>query len=384
MDEKKHLVFIFSDTGGGHRSAVEAIIEAFELEFPGRFSYELIDFFRDYTPIPFNFAPNIYPTLTQFPTLWSFSYHASNGRRRTRANYRTFWPYIRRSMHRLLREHPGDLIISVHQLSNSLIASAKKDRDGVKFATVVTDLVSTHAAWYNPKADLIIVPTEAARKSALSQKIDDRKIKVIGQPVAERYVNPICDRDSLRQQLGWSTDSPVILLVGGGEGMGPLKENVLAIDAAGLNAEMVVIAGRNKKLKTSLEKYPWKMKTHVYGFVREMPEFMRAVDVLVTKAGPGTISEAFIAGLPIILFSRLPGQEDGNVNYVVEHGAGIWAPTPEIVVDTLKKWINFPDERIKVAQFAEELATPLATRQIAQALAKLVGVSKEEPTHIEV
>jgi 1,2-diacylglycerol 3-beta-galactosyltransferase len=70
----------------------------------------------------------------------------------------------------------------------------------------------------------------------------------------------------------------------------------------------------------------------VYGFVQDMPDFMRAADVLITKAGPGTISEAFIAGLPMILYSRLPGQEDGNVGYVVDNGAGVWAPRPDAVV----------------------------------------------------
>ena len=82
--------------------------------------------------------------------------------------------------------------------------------------------------------------------------------------------------------------------------------------------------------------------TKIYGFVREMPEFMRAADILVTKAGPGTISEAFIAGLPMILYSRMPGQEDGNVTYVVEKGAGVWAPEADLVVDTLRSWLEQP------------------------------------------
>ncbi len=71
-----------------------------------------------------------------------------------------------------------------------------------------------------------------------------------------------------------------------------------------------------------------------------MPDFMQASDVLVTKAGPGTISKSFIAGLPIIMYSRMPGQEDGNVTYVVDEGAGVWAPTPEEVVDALHQLVE--------------------------------------------
>ncbi len=73
-----------------------------------------------------------------------------------------------------------------------------------------------------------------------------------------------------------------------------------------------------------------------------MPDFMRASDCLITKAGPGTISEAFIAGLPMILYSYMPGQEDGNIDYVVNEGAGVWAPRPELVVSALRRWLNDP------------------------------------------
>ena len=98
----------------------------------------------------------------------------------------------------------------------------------------------------------------------------------------------------------------MVLLVGGGEGMGPLEPTARAIDAAHLPVQIVIIAGRNKKLKERLQKHHWRTPTTIYGFVQEMPDFMRAADVLVTKAGPGTISEAFIAGLPMIFTAVCP------------------------------------------------------------------------------
>jgi 1,2-diacylglycerol 3-beta-galactosyltransferase len=93
---------------------------------------------------------------------------------------------------------------------------------------------------------------------------------------------------------------------------------------------------------------------------------MNAADIILTKAGPGTISEAFTAGLPIILYSRMPGQEEGNVDYVVEKGAGVWAPYPEQVVTALRYWIDHPDERKKTARTSKKLARPDASRDIAQ------------------
>jgi 1,2-diacylglycerol 3-beta-galactosyltransferase len=105
-----------------------------------------------------------------------------------------------------------------------------------------------------------------------------------------------------------------------------------------------------------------------------MPDFMRAADVLVTKAGPGTISEAFIAGLPMVLYARLPGQEDGNVDYVVDNGAGVWAPRPEAVVSVLRNWLRHPDQRQQAAEACLRLARPRAARDIAHALMQQIRV----------
>jgi len=168
---------------------------------------------------------------------------------------------------------------------------------------------------------------------------------------------------------------PIILLVGGGDGMGPLEKTAHAINEAELKAALVIIAGRNRRLKTRLEKYPWTMPVSIYGFVRAMPEFMQAANVLVTKAGPGTICEAFIAGLPIILYSKIPGQEDGNVDYVVKEGTGVWAPEPEQVVAALQTWLNAPELRWQAAFECRRVARPNAAREIARILAGRVGVT---------
>jgi 1,2-diacylglycerol 3-beta-galactosyltransferase len=106
-----------------------------------------------------------------------------------------------------------------------------------------------------------------------------------------------------------------------------------------------------------------------------MPDFMGAADILVTKAGPGTISESLITGLPMILYSRLPGQEDGNVAYVVSEGAGVWAPQPEKVIHALQTWIEHPKRREQAVEACRRIAHPQAANQIAKILAKYVGIN---------
>jgi 1,2-diacylglycerol 3-beta-galactosyltransferase len=123
-----------------------------------------------------------------------------------------------------------------------------------------------------------------------------------------------------------------------------------------------------------LEGHRWSIPTRIYGFVKEMPDFMQASDILVTKAGPGTISEAFNAGLPMILYSRLPGQEDGNVGYVTSQGAGVWAPRPDQIVTAVKNWIDHPERLNQAAGASRRLARPDAARRIARILAAQVGI----------
>jgi 1,2-diacylglycerol 3-beta-galactosyltransferase len=147
------------------------------------------------------------------------------------------------------------------------------------------------------------------------------------------------------------------------------------LDKAELDCGMAIITGHNKRMLKRLEKHVWHMPAFIYGFVSEMPDFMRAADILVTKAGPGTISEAFIAGLPIILYHRVPGQEEGNVSYVVDEGAGVWAPEVEDILATLREWLEFPEKRIKASETALRLARPHASREIARQIGILTGVT---------
>ncbi len=361
------LLFLFSDTGGGHRSAVEAIIEALELEFPNQFTAEKVDFFKEYTPPPFNFAPEIYPVFSKSSRLWGMSYRLSDGQRQVKLMTRAAFPYYFSATRSLLSDHPCDLVISVHPFMNTLVRQAAH-RKHIPFVTVVTDMVSTHALWFDEKADLIIVPTELAKQRGEELGIAPEKLKVCGLPVAERFCQSHASKIELRQALGWPKEELSLLLVGGGEGMGPLEATANAIDAANLPVNLVIVTGRNQRLQEKLENKNWNIHHKIYGFVKNMPDLMAASDVLITKAGPGTISEGFISGLPIILYSRLPGQEEGNVLYVIGEGAGMWAPEPAMVVSVIKNWLKHPDRLAETTEASRSIARPLAARQIARHL----------------
>ena len=372
---KHHIVFYFSDTGGGHRSAAEAIIEAIHLEYQDQVTTEMVDFFKTYAPRPFNRAAEMYPYMVKAPHLWGASFHATDGRARARAITTTMWPIARQAARSLVQKHPADLIVTVHPFANSFALRAL-GKNRPPFINVVTHMVTTHALWYDNRADLILVPTETARLRAIKYNMSPEKVKVVGLPVADRYCQPMGDKAALREKLGWPLDKPIVLLVGGGEGMGPLAKTAQAIDASGLDVALVIVCGRNQRLKASLEECQWENPTWIYGFTREMPDFMRASDFLVTKAGPGTIAEALNAELPIILYAKLPGQEDGNVTFVEEEGAGVWAPNPQEVVRTLTRWISRPAERQTVVENCRRAGKPEAARAIAHMIGEKLGLEE--------
>ena len=370
---KPHIVFYFSDTGGGHRSAAEAIIEAINLEYKNKVTTRMVDFFKDYAPRPFNRAAEMYPYMVKAPQLWGAGFHATDGRARARMFTTTMWPIARQAARSLVQGHPADLIVTVHPFANSFALRAL----GVNrppFINVVTDMVTTHALWFDNRADLILVPTETARQRAIKYNMSPEKVQVVGLPVADRYCHPRGRKGTLRKKLGWPLGKPVVLMVGGGEGMGPLAKTAQAIDASGLNIGLVIVCGRNQSLKASLEAHKWENPALIYGFTRDMPNFMRAADFIVTKAGPGTIAEALNAELPIILYSKLPGQEDGNVTFVEEEGAGVWAPNPQDVVRALTRWISRPELRQKVIENCRRAGRPEAARTIAHIIGEKLGL----------
>ena len=368
------IVLLMSDTVGGHRASAEAIQEALNIKCGENVNVKLVDVFKDYTPYPFNRFPAWYPIIiARGIRAWGPGFKASDGRTRTRVLTGAVYPYTRPAFKHMLQDHPADIYVSVHPL---LIMPALRalGKNRPPFVTVVTDLVSAHAFWYYPKVDEIIVPTEGAYQRAIKNKVPREKLKVIGLPVSQRFCAPAGDKAALRKSLNWNSDRVTVLVVGGGEGMGPLKEIARGIASSGMNLQLAVVCGRNEALRQELEAISWEIPTHIYGFVTIMPEMMRAADLIVTKAGPSSVMEAVNAGLPIVLSGALPGQEDGNVKFIVEGGAGLWAPSPQKVVNAIKQLTGDAKLLGDAASAAQRLARPNAAFEIAEEVLKYVRV----------
>jgi len=170
--------------------------------------------------------------------------------------------------------------------------------------------------------------------------------------------------------------------VGGGDGVGGISKIAKAIgDALATpnpdGGQMVVVCGKNAEAKQELEEHDWKgIPVHVEGFTDRMSDLMAASDCIVTKAGPGTVTEAAIRGLPVMLSSYLPGQERGNVDYVVKGGFGAFDRNPEAIAKTVKSWIEDDESRRRMSEIAKTKGNPQATFEIAKDILSMLPEMK--------
>jgi 1,2-diacylglycerol 3-beta-galactosyltransferase len=378
MSSTAQVVILMSDTGGGHRASAEAICEGLQQVYGEQVHARLIDVFKDYTPYPFRKFPDWYPSVIKHgkDTTWGPTYHMTNGPKRARAMSRMSWPIMRKGMLRLAEElRSVDLIVCVHPLLQDGSLRALGSRRP-PYVTVVTDLVSTHAFWYRPEVDRILTPTEAARNHAIRCGVLPEQVKVTGLPISLRFGRVSTSQTELRQQLGWQTQPLTILIVGGGDGMGPLEKITHSLAESGLPIQLAVVCGRNKELYQKLKAQTWQLPVHPYGFVTHMPDLMTAADIVVTKAGPSSVMEALGAGRPLILSSAIPGQEYGNVRYVVENQAGFWAPTSKDVLKAVTLVNNMSDtERESLLKNAQRISRPNSAIEIAHELAEFLPIA---------
>src|SRR5439155_25706309 len=141
----------------------------------------------------------------------------------------------------------------------------------------------------------------------------------------------------VRRALGLDPERFTLLLVGGGEGAGRMAAQVRAVNRMSVDLQLIVVCGRNARLRARLLESPSQHPAAILGFVDTMPELVHAADVVVTKGGPTTIAEALVAGRPVVVTSVLPGQEEGNDRFVERHGVGFGVSTCSELVASVQR-----------------------------------------------
>jgi 1,2-diacylglycerol 3-beta-galactosyltransferase len=288
-------------------------------------------------------------------------------------------PFVSQS----LRRHNPDLIVSVHPLLQSVVVRAvSRRRQAMPFVTVVSDLITIHPVWFDPAVTLCFVPSEEGHRQALQAGLRPEQLRQFGLPIRPAFARAPRPVAELRQSQGMVVDAPAVLIVSGGEGMGPVDEIAravaarLATDSATtgrLAGQLVVVCGRNRELYDTLQAHAWPVPALVKGFVDDIWNWMAACDCIITKAGPGTIAEALALGVPILLSGYIPGQETGNVPYVLKHGVGAYVEDPWQIAEVISGWFGPQRDVLDgIARKARSMGHPEATYQIVEEIARLL------------
>ncbi|MGA8576289.1 MAG: glycosyltransferase [Candidatus Cybelea sp.] len=367
----KRALLLISDTGGGHRSAANAIAAALE-ETKSPYHYEpRIEDVAAHCAFPLTQLGLGYSMALRYaPPIYGALYHATNGRRRYRALVRFCEPLYRERLRDLFISYQPDVIVSIHPLLNHAALRARDDARmrHVPVVTVITDLGKVHESWLVPEADAIVVPAREVYARALARGVSPSRLRMLGHPIHPKFDDVTGSKADLRAQLGLPPETPVVMLMAGGEGGGKLLSTALALAKARLSIELVVVCGRNEPLAQKLGELAAMLPTpmHVLGFTDKIPEYFRAVDLLVTKAGPGTLAEANAAQLPVVVYDFVPGQERGNVDFVRSNGLGLIAlQGASTVVSAVRSLISNPVRLAEIRHNQEIVAPRRSSRRIA-------------------
>jgi processive 1,2-diacylglycerol beta-glucosyltransferase len=173
------------------------------------------------------------------------------------------------------------------------------------------------------------VATEETKARLVARGVPAERVAVTGIPVGAAFSAAAPDKAAIRRRFGLRDDLPTILILSGGFGMGPVGEILASLDKTDREFQTVVVVGRNLHLRRELGCQDRRHPTHVLGFVTNMHKWMSVADLIVTKPGGLTSSEALALGKPLFILNPMPGQEMANSDFLLEKGAAAKANRPE-------------------------------------------------------
>ena len=364
MTNKKHKILIMSaPIGSGHALAAEALKD--ELEKSHNCDVTLGSAFDFFPKFVGKIVLKSYLSVLKYvPGLYEIAYKWGNnpsGSLWLRNIINGSLAFLADSY---LRKVKPDVVVATHATPAGIISAYKKKHKDAKIilTSVVTDF-TIHKWWLCEGTDAYFLAADDLKPELKMQK--GQKLFFYGIPVRRAFRQEY-SRHELRNKFGWPDDTAICLLMGGGEGLLPMKEILEGVlGKITVKMRFIAITGRNKELASELNHlYP---EVEVYGFTEAIPEFMHAADIIISKAGGLTAAETLTTSLNYIIYKPLPGQEEANADYLKNSGAAVIAKTSD---DVLLAISNYSVTNIKQRQ---KLGKPEAAPDIARAIINLLN-----------
>jgi UDP-N-acetylglucosamine:LPS N-acetylglucosamine transferase len=375
----KKVHILFHDAGGGHRNAALALQTVLsEQHRPWQVDVvqfqqltDKLDVLRRLTGIRIEEQYNII-----LQNGWTLG--ATTLLRVLQATIRVFHKQLVRLLEDFWRKNPADLLISVIPHFNREISESWNNVcPGRPFVTLITDLADFPPHFWIEaiKEQYVIAGTQRAVEQAKSLGHDDAHIFATSGMILrpDFYVPDNSDPLALRAELGLKPDLATAIVLFGGHGSKVMFDITARLDAAGLPVQLILICGRNDQLAARLRARKWRVPVNVIGFTKEIHKWMRAADFLIGKPGPGSIAEAMVRKLPVLIECNswtLP-QERYNAEWVTEKRVGIVLKSFKGVVSGVSQML----EPARLAEFRKNVAAQdnRAIFEIPEILAELLG-----------
>jgi len=356
---KKIHIFHISEFGG-HNKAAQNIKEALLYKNP-QINVLSLNGFGYFYPRGEKIINSIYITVIKhFPHLWGKAYDR-------RKVVKVLTPYRKlinkfafSRLDKLIIQHPPSCFVATQAFPCGLIADFKAKKGlNIPLVAIVTDY-HPNRFWVHSLVDRYIVACQEAKNVLISEGISEDKIKILGIPISVKFLTTY-PKTQISNELGFMSGLDTVLIMGGGLGIGPIKVIAKKLDALKQNFQIIVICGWNKKLHNWFLRKETKFKKplFVFGYTEDIHKVMDFSDIIITKCGGITISEALAKGLCIITTHPIPGQEERNVQYLskmkavieVKHSSEIGGVVGKLLLN--KKEMYSLRERAKENSFID-------------------------------
>ena len=364
---KQRILFLYLTKHSGHYAAAVAIEEAAK-RLNGRIESMLLDSFSHANPILSKVTLRAYLTaLKAAPEIWEWMYDNPAFKERTAMIRELLNRGNSRKMEKILREFNPDVVVCTQAFACGVLASWKQKTGNRRPALVgvLTDYVA-HRYWAHPQVDMYVVPNDATRGTLIAQGVAPDRIRVHGIPVSDRFLVP-ADKDTVYRSLDLKPGLPLILVMGGSLGLGPMKSVIRKLDRLPQPFYIVAVTGKNEELRERLERRGNKLRhpTRIFSFVENVNELMDAAELVVTKPGGITTAECLVKRLPMIIINPIPGQEAKNTDLLLAQNVAVEAEKAKDVVNLVDEFLRNPELLRAMREAARALGRPNAARDAA-------------------
>lgn len=271
----------------------------------------------------------------------------------------------------LIKEYEPDGIIATHFFP-AAVASHMYTHIPIPNGVVLTDYISHHI-WVNAKTDLYFVAHQGMAQKLHHLGVPETRIKDSGIPIRPCFSKSY-DQRAVRLRLGFDPDLPLVLIMSGGNAIGPLVDVLLALGRVNDAFQVAVITGHNQKLYIELQHVlrAIGLRGRIMGFVDYIHEYMAAADLLISKAGGSTVAEALSQHLPMVIIRPTPGQEDGNTEFLTSVGAAVYVKNIPDLPKVVEQLLQEPVKLRTMSDNAGNIAKPLATDLVLKEMENLI------------